>query len=87
VFEVADQLGEDPRLVRVGHRAVNPLDDRFGVDLAPRHVQQRHLAELLLVHGGWVFTGRGDEFVGNREHDVELVLARDIQIRFELGRL
>jgi hypothetical protein len=50
VLEVADQLTQDPGLVRVRDTAELLLHDRLGQDLRPGQVVQFDLAQFALVH-------------------------------------
>ena len=68
VFQVADELGQDPGLIGVTDRLVRLLHQRFGPDLAPRTRRSHHL-----IGDGQ----QGIELVLAGDIEVGLDLARD----------
>ena len=83
VLEIADELAQDPCLVRVGAPR-NSSADRFRQHLGPRHVVERHLLELALVDLGRVLTRDGRDLVGDGDDRVVAVLASDVEVVLEL---
>ena len=78
LFDVADELGEQPRLVRVAHRVVGLLDQGLRVDTAPREVVQRNSACLSLVDGHGVHARSRRHLVANGDDGVVAAVAGDV---------
>lgn len=58
MLEIADELPEDPGLLRIGNATVHLLHDRLGQQLGPREVLKGHLLDLpLATIVGWVERG------------------------------
>ena len=87
MLQVADEFGEDPRLVRVADCLVPVLDQGLGADLAPRQVMQAHLLQLALVHGQRMLAGRPGQLIGDRQDRAKTLLAGHIEIRLHLRGL
>ena len=84
MFEVADELAEDPGLVGVGHAAVDLLHDGGGLHLGPREVVDGHLSELALVDGRRVDAWRRRQLVRDREQCVETFGPGHVEVVLEL---
>ncbi|MGH9281078.1 MAG: hypothetical protein ACRD12_23695 [Acidimicrobiales bacterium] len=84
MLEVADQLIEDPRLIRIGHTAMHLLHNRVGQHLGPGEVVESNFLELPLVDGGGMCPGHGRDLVRDGQDDVEALLPDDIEVRLQL---
>jgi hypothetical protein len=84
VLEVADQLAEDPRLVRVGDTAMLFLHHRAREDLAPRVVMQSDPLQLAFVDPHGMLPGHRGDVVGDSEQGVKALLAGDVEIVLQL---
>lgn len=84
MLQVANELGEDPRLVRVTDCLVPLLDRGLGADLAPRQVMQAYLFQLPLVHGQRMLARRSGQLIGDRQDRVKTLLASHVEIRLHL---
>ena len=61
--QVANELGQDPRLVRVADSPVPLLDQGLGADLAPRQMMQADLPQLALVDGQRMLAWRAGQWL------------------------
>jgi len=87
MLQVADELGEDPRLIRVGYCLVPLLDQGFGADLASRQVMQADFPQLALVHGQRMLARRPGQLIGDRQDRVKTLLTGHVEIRLDLRGL
>ena len=74
MLEIADQLAQHPRLIRVRHPPVDALLHGDGEHLRPRQMVERHPAQLATVHLHRMHAGGGAELVRHRHHGVEAVV-------------
>ena len=87
MLQVANELGEDPRLVRITDCLVPLLDQRLGADLAPRQMMQAHLPQLALVHGQRMLARRPGQLIGDRQDRVKTLFAGHVEISLHLRGL
>jgi hypothetical protein len=86
VFQVADELRQDPCLIGIGDRLIRLLHQRFGPDLAPRQVKQPGRLRLGPGQRNRMHPRGGHHLMGDGQQRIELVLAGHIQVGLDLAR-
>ena len=87
MFEVANQLPKDPRLIRIRHATVHPLLHGDGEDFGPRQVVERDSTQLALVDVDRMNPRCRRQLVGDSQNSIEPLLQRDVKIRLDLRAL
>jgi len=87
MLEVANELSEDPGLVRISDPAMDSLLDCDGEYLRPGHVVQSDATELAPIYVEGMNARGGSDLVGHREDHVEPVLTCDVEVCLNLRSL
>lgn len=86
MLEVADQFAEYPGLIGVRDAAVLLLHHGLGQHLRPGQVMQRNLPQLAFVDLGGVLSSDRRDLIRHRDHRIEALLPRDVQVALHLIR-
>jgi hypothetical protein len=86
MFQVADELRQDPGLVGIADRLVQLFHQRFGPDLAPRQVIEPGRLRLCPGQRHRMHPWAGHDLVGDGQQRIELVLAGHVQVGLDLAR-
>lgn len=84
MFEVPDQLAEDPRLVGIRDSPELLLHHGLREDLRPSEVMERDLADLAPVDLRGMLARRGRDLVRDGDDRVEALLTSDVEVVLEL---
>jgi hypothetical protein len=84
IVEVGDQLAEDPCLIGISDTAIAGLNDSLGDDAPPGEVPQAGASQPAAVDRERGLRRRRGDLIGDRQHAVVALLARDVEIRADL---